>query len=59
MALTLSYWTISGIVLSLALILPSIMGLFSSNKFDVNGKVREVQCYLELTVSLTSCRPFF
>ncbi len=40
MELNLSYWTVSAIVLGLALALPSIMGLFSGNKFDVNGKVR-------------------
>lgn len=38
MELNLSYWAISAIILSFALVLPSIMGFFSSNKFDVNGK---------------------
>jgi 3-dehydrosphinganine reductase len=36
----ISYWTIGSIVIGFLLILPSIMGLFSKNKFDVKGKVR-------------------
>jgi 3-dehydrosphinganine reductase len=35
----ISYWTIGSIVLGFLLVLPSIMGLFSKNKFDVKGKV--------------------
>jgi hypothetical protein len=39
MELNLSYLTIATILLGLALLLTTIMGLFGSNKFDVNGKV--------------------
>jgi 3-dehydrosphinganine reductase len=40
MAAALSYWTIASIVVGVLVLLPSIMGLFSKNKFDVKGKVR-------------------
>jgi hypothetical protein len=40
LTLNLSFWSISSIVLGLAVVLPIIMGFFKSNKFDVNGKVR-------------------
>lgn len=42
MAEILSYATIASLVLGLLLILtlPSIMGLFGGNKFNVAGKVR-------------------
>ena len=40
MASTLGYWTIASIVVGLLALLPSIMGLFSKNKFNVKGKVR-------------------
>lgn len=35
----INYWTIGSVVIGFLLVLPSIMGLFSKNKFDVNGKV--------------------
>ncbi|KAK0116524.1 3-dehydrosphinganine reductase [Cadophora gregata] len=37
-ALDLGAWTIASIVVGFLAILPSIMGLFGKNKFDVNGK---------------------
>jgi hypothetical protein len=40
MADILNYWTITGIVIGLLVLLPSIMGFFGGNKFDVKGKVR-------------------
>ena len=42
MATTLNIWTIVAIVLGALAVLPSIMGLFGKNKFDVNGKVNPV-----------------
>jgi hypothetical protein len=39
MADTLNYWTIASIIIGLLVLLPSIMGLFGGNKFDVKGKV--------------------
>ena len=41
MASALGYWTIASTVVGLLVLLPSIMGFFSKNKFDVKGKVRE------------------
>ncbi|TVY17728.1 3-ketodihydrosphingosine reductase gsl-3 [Lachnellula arida] len=38
MAVDLSSWTIAGLVLGFLVLLPTIMGLFSSNKFNVSGK---------------------
>ena len=40
MASALGYWTIASTVVGLLVLLPSIMGFFSKNKFDVKGKVR-------------------
>jgi 3-dehydrosphinganine reductase len=40
MADTLNYWTIASVVIGLLILLPSIMGFFSKNKFGVKGKVR-------------------
>ena len=39
MADTLNYWTIASIVVGLVVLLPSIMGFFGGNKFDVKSKV--------------------
>jgi 3-dehydrosphinganine reductase len=39
MADILSYWTIASIIVGLVVLLPSIMGFFGGNKFDVKGKV--------------------
>ena len=40
MADALNYWTIASIIIGLVILLPSIMGFFGGNKFDVKGKVR-------------------
>ena len=40
MALDLGIWTIASVVVGFLVLIPSIMGLFGKNKFDVNGKVR-------------------
>jgi hypothetical protein len=40
MATTLNFWTIVALIPGLLLLLPSIMGFFSKNKFNVSGKVR-------------------
>ena len=39
MADAVNYWTIAGIIIGLLVLLPSIMGLFGGNKFNVKGKV--------------------
>jgi 3-dehydrosphinganine reductase len=39
MDINLNYWTLGSIALGFLLVLPSIMGLFGKNKFDVKGKV--------------------
>lgn len=39
MAESLSYWTVGSLLFCLLLILPTIMGLFGGNKFNVLGKV--------------------
>merc|ERR1711939_1036284 len=38
MALDLGIWTIASVVVGFLVLIPSIMGLFGKNKFDVNGK---------------------
>ncbi|TVY47431.1 3-ketodihydrosphingosine reductase [Lachnellula occidentalis] len=38
MAVDLTPWTIAGLVLGLLLLLPTVMGFFSRNKFNVSGK---------------------
>lgn len=54
MATTLNIWTAVAILLGALTVLPSIMGLFGKNKFDVNGKVRSMQWYFPSLASLTS-----
>ena len=39
MALNSNYWTTGGIIIGLLVLLPTIMGFFGKNKFDVKGKV--------------------
>lgn len=40
MSLDLGIWTIVSLVVGLLVTIPSIMGFFGKNKFDVKGKVR-------------------
>jgi 3-dehydrosphinganine reductase len=39
MATNINSWTVIGALLGALVLIPSIMGLFSKNKFNVNGKV--------------------
>ncbi|TVY42704.1 3-ketodihydrosphingosine reductase [Lachnellula subtilissima] len=40
MAVDLNSWTIASLILGLLVLLPTLMGFFSSNKFNVSGKYR-------------------
>jgi 3-dehydrosphinganine reductase len=40
MADSLSWWAAVGILVGALILVPTIMGLFGGNKFDVQGKVR-------------------
>ena len=55
----LSYWTIGSLFVGFLALLPTIMGLFSKNKFNVNGKVRSAipNCNARLTGSPDSPAP--